>query len=644
MPTKKMNPVEEHFEKGILGIAAIVLLYILFAYMIKSPTSLELGTTVVRPGQAYKYVKEQVDQLDQKAKQQESQWPDITLVQEKNDSNKSTKMMGLPESLAATLTPIVLPNVEEMQSGPSIDSRNKYDLPKVLPPDKVTVSSGRSTLSLGSDMVAKEFFQTSEENFDVSWVTVVGEINLEKQRKLMEELPEKVEKEPMYVRVDLQRAEVGKDGKAGKWEDVSNLDAQTLLLTPSKPLKKESMDDLRTVRNSLFSNLGEEEATALNPECPTVVHGDDWDTPLLPGEKKAAEAEEQKKAREEKKAEKKAQATVRTPVRSSSRGGGGMAGGMPGAGGGGHRGGGGGGGGIGGGGGGGGGGGAAHRSTARTGAAGGVGGGGAAAGAMGPGVMGPGAMGPGMMGPGMMGPGMMGPGMTGKGMTGKGGMMMNQPSHQPTVAKLTDEERREKKTLKVWAIDYSATPGKTYKYRMRVVMYNPLAGYKLYLKNPENNLLAGLASDWVEAAGSLSLDNSIYFFAEGPSSDKKAVKFSVYKWYLGKWYKVDFNVKAGDPIGEKKKVKLVTASAANSQENQTERGDVDFSTGATLDKFDISADGNSLKATIKTADGQTSEQDSAAIVETKEYKDCKDRLKKQYLEEQKLKREQRTGA
>jgi hypothetical protein len=207
---------------------------------------------------------------------------------------------------------------------------------------------------------------------------------------------------------------------------------------------------------------------------------------------------------------------------------------------------------------------------------------------------------------------------------------------------LTDEQRREQKTLKVWANDFTAKPGITYKYRIRVIMYNPLAGYKPYLKDASNNLLAGLASDWVDAAGTITLDKPLYYFAEGPSSDKKAARFSVYKWYLGKWYQADFNVKPGDAIGENRKMKLLTTpvSGSNSSTDDSDRGEVDFSSGATFEKMDVSADGVSLKATITTADGKTEVQDSATIAETKEYKECKDKLKKQYAEEKKLKREQ----
>ena len=58
MPAKKNNPIESHFEKAILGLGAIVLLYTLFVFTISSPTSVLIETTQARPGQASKLVRE----------------------------------------------------------------------------------------------------------------------------------------------------------------------------------------------------------------------------------------------------------------------------------------------------------------------------------------------------------------------------------------------------------------------------------------------------------------------------------------------------------------------------------------------------------------------------------------------------------
>ena len=68
MPAKKPHPVETHFEKALLGIAVLVLLYVLFAFTISSPTSVMIDTTPARPGEAYKLVREKAEELETRAK------------------------------------------------------------------------------------------------------------------------------------------------------------------------------------------------------------------------------------------------------------------------------------------------------------------------------------------------------------------------------------------------------------------------------------------------------------------------------------------------------------------------------------------------------------------------------------------------
>ena len=197
-------------------------------------------------------------------------------------------------------------------------------------------------------------------------------------------------------------------GKLGEWEDIPFFDTESLLVSADKELKVESMEDLRDIRNDLFSNLASVELDALMPSFPRVLYGTEWDVPLLPGEKRALDTK-----KDSKKDKPKPQRRV---VARPSRGGGGLGGGIGG------------------------------------GAPGGMGGvrrgGGRRGGAMGgPGMAGPGMIGgPGMAGPGMMGPGMMGPGVMEPGMMGPGGVnMAGKRTGKVTLNKLTDEERKNPK-------------------------------------------------------------------------------------------------------------------------------------------------------------------------------------------------------
>jgi hypothetical protein len=618
MPTKKLSPIEEHFEKGLLGIAALVLIYILIAYAISSPTSIQLGSGTVKPGQASAMIRQQAEQLDATAKQRESDWPEIKLPQSQGDAQ--TSLAALPESSLKPLVPVALPNKEmEDRTPPDIPIiKEKYVLPKVLPVTKLTTTNGRSTVDVNGDMELQDLLGTDQDQVDVSWAAIAGEIDLEKQRLELEKLPEKIEKEPMFIRVDIQRAPVDDQGKViGEWQDVPFPYSDSLVITSEESLKVDSMDDLRSLRNEVFSQLSQVESSAMMPEFPTVLYGSEWTPPLLPGEKKPV-VEATRKPRERRQAVQPARRQRVDPGmgvggpggRASRRMGGGGPGMMPGGPGGPAMGGG-------------------VRRTNRAGGRTAVGG---------PGMgMDPAMIGPGMP-PGAMDPAMMGLGMPGEmGMGGRG--RMQQP-RQVTVQKLTNEERRLEKKLKIWAIDLFGVPGQTYKYRIRPVMYNPLAGYKLYLKDPSNTLLAGIAGPWAEVSEPVKLDHEYYCFVDGLGNDKKTAKFTVIKWHLGSLYSEVFIVKEGEAIGDKKKVKLLPVPGQNAEDLGFE--ELDFNMGWVLAEISPGSAEREVNVTIQTSDGQSLQQNSIRIKESEDYKKSQDMLRDQRVRIGKMMREMRS--
>jgi hypothetical protein len=290
MPTKKMNPAEEHFEKGILGIAALVLLYTLFAFTFSSPTSITIGDQTAGPGQAYKLVLQKAEEIPQKAQEQATRWsaPKAPVVTEE----QGLSLAGLPETLKKPLSPIVAlyPEVRVLPDDKVV--RQRYDIPKVLPVEKVAAFTGRSTIDLtGTDSEKlQEVLQSSDKEVEQSWVTVYGQIDLVGQRKLIdkpEKLPEYLEKEPVFFRVDLQRAQLDADGKWGPWEPVpSILDPKGLLIAPDGSMKVETIIALKKMTETLFGSLASIEGYALTPDFPSVKAGDEWNDPSQPKEEK----------------------------------------------------------------------------------------------------------------------------------------------------------------------------------------------------------------------------------------------------------------------------------------------------------------------------------------------------------------------
>lgn len=110
--------------------------------------------------------------------------------------------------------------------------------------------------------------------------------------------------------------------------------------------------------------------------------------------------------------------------------------------------------------------------------------------------------------------------------------------------------------LLVWAHDDTATPGKTYQYRIRIGVFNPIAG-KDWFQDDQADYKDQLVlwSDYSEPTDAVFIPKRIYVFPMGVLADKGApddiegVQVEVAKYYLGRWRDFDFDVVPGQVIG-----------------------------------------------------------------------------------------------
>ena len=111
-------------------------------------------------------------------------------------------------------------------------------------------------------------------------------------------------------------------------------------------------------------------------------------------------------------------------------------------------------------------------------------------------------------------------------------------------------------TVKVWAHDLTAEPGKTYRYKVVVSVMNPLFRFpRLNEAQREDNFhrpaITHDAAE-LEAAGwsaPLTMDPEYYFFALSGSKDQKRANFEVWTVYNGKWRNREFTEYPGNEIG-----------------------------------------------------------------------------------------------
>lgn len=130
-----------------------------------------------------------------------------------------------------------------------------------------------------------------------------------------------------------------------------------------------------------------------------------------------------------------------------------------------------------------------------------------------------------------------------------------------------------------WAHDDTAEPGKTYRYRIRLGVLNPVAGTgrlaENYSRFEDKVILWSRFSDVTET---VKIPAMSYFFPRNIQEATKTVTIQISKYKLGSWYSKDFVVNQGETIGKVAETKRET----NQQENLTIPEQINYSTGAAM--------------------------------------------------------------
>lgn len=149
-------------------------------------------------------------------------------------------------------------------------------------------------------------------------------------------------------------------------------------------------------------------------------------------------------------------------------------------------------------------------------------------------------------------------GMYGETMYGPGGDMTGKTTTNEvyydfaqTLINYRTKLDESEKPLLFWAFDDTAQPGHTYQYRIRLGVFNPVAG---------TNQLAEQSADkkdqvilWSEFSGitkPVEVRERMYFFAKDVQEAKKSTTVEVARYMLGYWRSADFDVKPGEAIGK----------------------------------------------------------------------------------------------
>ncbi len=134
--------------------------------------------------------------------------------------------------------------------------------------------------------------------------------------------------------------------------------------------------------------------------------------------------------------------------------------------------------------------------------------------------------------------------------------------------------------LAFWAHDDTVEPKKSYRYRIRIGIFNSIAGTGQFSEQDrrwENNVI--LWSEFSDVTDTVDIPGRLYFFASDLQEAAKTVTVDVCKYVLGYWYSERFAVKQGEVIG---KVKNVELKPEEKEKRVTVPEKIDYGTEAVL--------------------------------------------------------------
>lgn len=131
--------------------------------------------------------------------------------------------------------------------------------------------------------------------------------------------------------------------------------------------------------------------------------------------------------------------------------------------------------------------------------------------------------------------------------------------------------------VQIWLHDTGCRPGKTYRYRLRLEMLNPLFDSMRWAEEPDNapGLTLEAGSDW--SAPVTVPPATTYFLVDGSKSTGK-IKFEIYRTALGQWLGQEVSVRLGDTLGAAETRKLIYPG----MRRETVEKEVDFATGCVV--------------------------------------------------------------
>ena len=136
-----------------------------------------------------------------------------------------------------------------------------------------------------------------------------------------------------------------------------------------------------------------------------------------------------------------------------------------------------------------------------------------------------------------------------------------------------------KEPVQIWAVDDTVEEGKTYQYRLRIGIFNPV-----FTGSDDK---AVFWSEFSSPTQPVEIPRMLYFFAQSVQEAAKTATIAVFKYKNGYWRSKDFKVGLGELIGkvveyEEKSSTTNSGGITTARDQAVNPDSVDFSTGAVL--------------------------------------------------------------
>ena len=566
MIKKQGNFIESHIEKAVLLIGVLGALYIVYAFVLSSGERIPFNGQSFSPGQLDIYIAEQSDKLRSQLERE----PVLKPAYIPQSEVFLAKMRSVLDNDLNVFWPV--------PSSVEITVDKKYRIPVVgevnddVSVERITAAAYIPKVPITPENVSSE---DSYEPNDLDLVTVQGSFDLGPLIDSFQEcfagkgVPEgwrdKGLARPVFAGVQLQRQRLDENGEWSQWEDIPRL-----RIDPKRDIYK-IIDDVNDLPMGgvmvQIAQLGDQrtQASMLQPDAYKIASAEEqWLPPVLHEkfltvrrEKEAQERREAATERETKTAEEKTTARSTreergagvsrntTPVQPT---GGRGAGGSRGAGGG-----------------------AVTRGAGGSAVTRGAGGGAASARGTGGGR----STGAEPDRSGNSRNTLRSTSRTERDTRTETTMTEQKKIAKTTVTEATISEELRKMllrgkdisslhdTITFWAHDDTVEPGASYHYRIRIGVFNPVAGTgQVQAEDAASNSKVILWSAFSEVTDIVDIPKRLYFFPTNVQEAAKAVEVQVCKYVMGYWYSSQFIVKHGDVIGK-------TAKFEASEKNKT---------------------------------------------------------------------------